>query len=227
MSKGLNFESPFMRALDIIANLLVLNVLTVICSLPIFTIGAAYTAMHKQLFKMRTNDEGYIVKDFFKEFGRNFKQATIVWLGILLVGGILGIDIYIFMEKGLEFAAYYKLAIYALFFTLCLCVVYVFPIISRYETTIKRALKNALAMAFYAFFKSILMVAVTIAPWVAAFFVPNFILVDFLFGFSLPAYVCVFLYNKTFADFEEKQSEAQREQEEQESEITEEKENRR
>ena len=123
MSKGLNFESPFMRALDIIANLLVLNVLTVICSLPIFTIGAAYTAMHKQLFKMRTNDEGYIVKDFFKEFGKNFKQATIIWLGILLVGGILGIDIYIFMEKGLEFAAYYKLAIYALFFTLCLCVV--------------------------------------------------------------------------------------------------------
>ncbi len=223
MSKGLNFESPFMRALDIIANLLVLNVLAVICSIPIVTIGASYTAMHKQLYRMKTDEDGYIVKDFFKEFGKNFKQATIIWLGILLVGGILGVDIYIFMEKGLEFAAYYKLAIYALFFTLCLCAVYVFPIISRYETTIKSALKNALAMAFYAFFKSILMVAVTVAPWVAAYFIPNFIMVDLLFGLSLPAYVCVFFYSRTFAEFEDKQSEALSEQEEQESEITDQK----
>ncbi len=226
MSKGLNFESPFMRALDIIANLLVLNVLAVFCSIPIVTFGASYAAMHKQLYRMRTNEEGYIVKDFFKEFGKNFKQATVIWLGILLVGGILGIDIYIFMEKGLEFASYYKLAIYALFFTLCLCAVYVFPIISRYETTTKRALKNALAMAFYAFFKSILMVAVTLAPWVAAYYIPNFILVDLLFGLSLPAYVCVFLYSRTFADFEDKQTEALREQEESEPENTEKKENR-
>lgn len=211
MSKGLNFESPFMRALDLIANLLVLNILAVICSIPIFTFGASYTALHKQLYKMRTDEEGYLVRDFFKEFASNFKQATLVWMGFLIVGGVLGIDVYIFMEKGLEFSNYYKLAIYALFFTIALCMVYVFPIIARYETTSKNAIKNALAMSFYAFFKSILMVAVTVAPWVVAVFVPNFVLIDLLFGVSLPAYVCVFLYNKTFADFEQKQEDAKAE----------------
>lgn len=223
MSKGLNFESPFFRALDIIANLLVLNILTVICSLPIFTMGAAYTAMSKQLYKMKTDEDGYIVRDYFKEFGKNFKQATGIWLGILLIGGILGVDIFIFTEKGLEFSAFYKLAIYALFFSLCLCVVYVFPIISRYETTAKNAIKNAFAMAFYAFFKSIFMVAVTVAPWIAAYFIPNVILIDLLFGISLPAYICAFFYSRTFSDFEEKQAEALKERELQESENTQQK----
>jgi uncharacterized membrane protein YesL len=175
------FESPFMRALDIIASLLVLNFLTVICSLPVFTFGAAYTALHRQLYKLRSNEDGYLVRDYFHEFKRNFKQATKVWL----------------------------VAVYALCFTLCLCTVYVFPILARYETTCRNALKNALAMAFFAFFKSILMVAVTIAPWVAAVFIPNFILIDLLFGFALPAYICVFLYAKTFQSFETKQEETE------------------
>lgn len=218
MSKGLNFESPFMRALEIIANLLVLNFLVVICSLPVFTFGAAYTALHRQLYKMRKNEDGYVVRDFFKEFKNSFKKATAVWLVLFAVGLVLGIDVYIFMEKGLEFASYYKFAIYALCFTFCLCAVYVFPIIARYETTVKNAVKNALAMAFYGFFKSILMVAVTIAPWVAAMYIPNFLLIDFLFGISLPAYVCVFLYSKTFAAFEQKQEEAMLEAQNEENE---------
>jgi uncharacterized membrane protein YesL len=213
MSKDF-FESPFMRALDIIANLLILNFLTVICSLPVFTFGAAYTALHRQLYRLRTNEEGYIVRDYFREFKRNFKQATAVWLVLLAIGLVLGIDIYIFTEKGLEFASVYKLAIYALCFTLCLCIVYVFPILARYETTAKNAVKNALAMAFFAFFRSVLMVAVTVAPWAAAVFVSNFILIDLLFGISLPAYVCVFLYAKTFRSFEENQENAAKEQEE-------------
>jgi uncharacterized membrane protein YesL len=208
------FESPFMRALDIIANLLILNFLTVICSLPVFTFGAAYTALHRQLYRLRTNEEGYIVRDYFREFKRNFKQATAVWLVLLAIGLVLGIDVYIFTEKGLEFASVYKLAIYALCFTLCLCIVYVFPILARYETTAKNAVKNALAMAFFAFFRSVLMVAVTVAPWAAAVFVSNFILIDLLFGLSLPAYVCVFLYAKTFRSFEENQENAAKEQEE-------------
>lgn len=203
------FESPFMRALDIIASLLVLNFLTVICSLPVFTFGAAYTALHRQLYKLRSNEDGYLVRDYFHEFKRNFKQATKVWLVLLAIGAVLGVDIYIFMEKGLEFASCYKLAVYALCFTLCLSTVYVFPILARYETTCRNALKNALAMAFFAFFKSILMVAVTIAPWVAAVFIPNFILIDLLFGFALPAYICVFLYAKTFQSFETKQEETE------------------
>jgi uncharacterized membrane protein YesL len=213
MSKDF-FESPFMRALDIIANLLILNFLTVICSLPVFTFGAAYTALHRQLYRLRTNEEGYIVRDYFREFKRNFKQATAVWLVLLAIGLVLGIDVYIFTEKGLEFASVYKLAIYALCFTLCLCIVYVFPILARYETTAKNAVKNALAMAFFAFFRSVLMVAVTVAPWAAAVFVSNFILIDLLFGLSLPAYVCVFLYAKTFRSFEENQENAAKEQEE-------------
>jgi uncharacterized membrane protein YesL len=56
------------------------------------------------------------------------------------------------------------------------------------------------------------MVAVTVAPWVLAAFVANFVLIDLLFGISLPAYICVFLYNKTFQAFEEKQEEAQQEE---------------
>lgn len=215
-NRGMDMDGPFFRGLEIIANLMVLNFLVIICSVPVFTAGAAFTALHKQLYRMRTNEEGYIVRGFFKEFKASFKQSTQIWLGILAVGAILGLDVYIFMEKGLEFEKYYKIGIYAIIFTAAITVLYVFPIIARYETTNKNVIKNAMAMAFAGFFKSIIMLAVTVAPWVAACFVANFVLLDMLFGISIPAYICVFLYHGTFKYFEKKQAEAQEEMREQE-----------
>ena len=68
---------------------MILNLLTLICCIPIITAGDAMTALYYMTVKMVKNEECYIVKGYFKSFKENFKQATIIWLIALLVGIIL------------------------------------------------------------------------------------------------------------------------------------------
>ena len=87
--KFLNLDSPLMRALSKMADLMWLNILTILCCIPIVTAGASFTAMHFVLLKIVRDEEGYITKDFFRSFKENFGQATVIWILSVLVGGLI------------------------------------------------------------------------------------------------------------------------------------------
>ena len=89
MGRFFDLDSPLMSALNKLADLISLNILVIICSLPVFTIGASMTALHYVVLKMVRNEEGYIIKSFFKSFKQNFRQATIIWLILLVLIGVL------------------------------------------------------------------------------------------------------------------------------------------
>ena len=61
-------DSPLMNFLSKIADIMILNLLIIICSIPVFTIGAAVSAAYYMAFKMVKNEETYIVRGFFKAF---------------------------------------------------------------------------------------------------------------------------------------------------------------
>ena len=75
-----------------LAELMWLNVLVFVCSLPIFTIGAATSAMHHVLIQIFRDEEDKITSTFFAAFKKNFKQATLVWLIYLAFYGLLLLD---------------------------------------------------------------------------------------------------------------------------------------
>ena len=76
-----------------VADLIMLNVVFLICCLPIVTIGASLTALHYVTLKMARNEESYIIRSFFKSFKQNFKQATVINLIMLAVAAILYMDL--------------------------------------------------------------------------------------------------------------------------------------
>lgn len=80
MSNFFNMDNGLFRALGKLADLMLLNILFLVCSLPIFTIGASFTAMYYVTLKLAENEEGYTPGAFLKSFKQNFKQATIIWL---------------------------------------------------------------------------------------------------------------------------------------------------
>ena len=80
MGKIFDMDSPVMRFLSRMADLMIMNLVVTICCIPIVTIGASITAMHYVMLKLVRGEDGYIVKDFFKSFKQNFKQSTIIWL---------------------------------------------------------------------------------------------------------------------------------------------------
>lgn len=73
-------NNPFWQFLNKMADLFLLSLLWMLCSLPVITFGASTTAFLAILMELNQNLEGSIFKDFFRKFRRFFKRATLVWL---------------------------------------------------------------------------------------------------------------------------------------------------
>jgi uncharacterized membrane protein YesL len=202
----LNIDSPFMQALNRIADMMWLNVLTLICCLPIITIGPALTALHYMALKMVRNEECYITKGYFKAFKDNFKKSLILWMILLFVAGVIIGDFYIIRTTQIHMVI--RMAITAASALVVFTAVFLFPVQARFENTIVRTIKNAFFISVLQFPKTILMVVLYLIPVALLIFFPQTTPLIFLFGVSVPVYLSAKLYNKFFKKFEDQILEA-------------------
>ena len=208
--KFMSLDSPLMRFLGKVADMMILNILVLFCSIPIITMGASLTAMHYVALKVVRNEESYITKDFFKSFKMNFKQATLMWLVVLAVGALIGYDIFIMTSTVVKIPSAIKVIILVVTAILALTMSFVFPLLSKFDNTSVNIFKNSFAISIAKFPRAIIMVVVSLAP-IAILFMPQYLPFFILFGFSVPAWICAILYNEVFKRLEEIVYEAERE----------------
>ena len=182
-------DSPFMNFLNKLCDIMILNILVLVFSLPIFTIGAAVTAGYYMSFKMVKNEESYIVKGFWKAFKENFKQSTALWLIILAVCGVLFAD--------------YRIVLYSGTLIIALGVSFVFALQARFTNTVKHTLKNAFLMALSHLPSAILFVVSYAVPVVLLYFIPQIFPVIVLLAIGLLIYLKSFLFLKIFKKYED------------------------
>lgn len=202
MGRIFDMDSPVMRFLGRVADLMILNLVTLLCCLPVVTIGASLTAMHYVLLKMVRNEDSYIIRSFFKSFKENFKQATVIWLIMLVFLIVFGADIMIINHSGMEFPSALKIILFALAMIGYMVMCYVFPVLCRFENTIRKTIKNALFMAILSFPKTIVMMVLYVSPIILIYFFTMAVPLVILFGVSAPAYLSAMLYSGTFKKFE-------------------------
>ena len=146
MNSLLNPDNPVMQFITKIVYSVYLNILWFMCCIPVVTAGAATTALYYVSLKMAKNEEGGITKSFFKAFKENFKQSTIVWLILLALGIVLGIDGYVLWHMRFENA--FWTVITAIFLVAAaaylIVVMYIFPLMARFDNTIFAMFKNSL-----------------------------------------------------------------------------------
>lgn len=193
-----------MQGLNKLGDLLWLNVLTLICCIPIITIGPSLTAMHYIALKIARNEEGYITRDFFKSFKQNFKQGTIIWLIMLFVIVVLLGDFYIINFSGLEFNGIIRSVLMAVALLVMFTSMFVFPVLAKFENTVFNIIKNAFLIGIAQLPKTILMMILNVIPVALFFFVPQIIPIVFMFGITIPAWVSAKLYSKFFKKLEDK-----------------------
>lgn len=201
-------DSPVMRVLNRVGDLMILNLIMIICCIPVVTAGAAFTAMHYVLLKIVRGEEGYLIRGFFKSFKANFKQATLIWLLMLAVVAVYVGDSLIFNYSGLEFPKALVIAVVAVGFVLLMIAVYIFPLLARFENSLKNTLKNAMILSFANLPRTILMILCYALPVVIAYFSNYALLFVFMFGISAPAYGAAFLYSGIFKKLEPEPEEA-------------------
>lgn len=202
MGRIFNLDSPLSRFLSRMADLMWLNILALVCCIPIFTIGASLTALNYVALKMVRNEEGYIRESFFKSFKQNFKQATLIWLIMLAALILLACDFYIIRMAPSLFPDWIKAVLFAITMLLLIGTMYVFPVLARFENNTKDIFKNSLFMGILSLPKTILMVICWIIPVAIGLVFYQILPLALALGMSLPAYGCALLYNKTFKRFE-------------------------
>ncbi len=146
MGNFLNPENRLMARLSKMSDALILGVLWLICSLPLITLGASSTSFYYTYHKVVRQKRGYLVREFFSAFKTNFKQATIIWVIMLIFYVITGIDCYIMFqslkEGGNSLIILFVVVILMLLVTMWgLCV---FPYLARFYNTTKAIMKNSM-----------------------------------------------------------------------------------
>lgn len=193
MPKFFNPDSPLMRFLTKLADLMILNLLFLLSCIPVVTIGAAWTAMYYVTLKMVRDEEDSIIRGFFRAFRRNWKQATILWLMVLGLGAVMVLDIRFLNAMGdSATAAAMKTAVEILGVLGLMVLQYLFPGLARFEASTGNTLKNACLLAVGNLPKTLLLSgaavgAVYLSCW-SNLTISVAIVVWVLMGFALMAY---------------------------------------
>ena len=211
------FDSPVMQFMGKVADMIILNLLTLILSIPIITFGAAYTAKYYVSMKIVRKEEGTLFKPYFKAFKDNFKQATLIWIIQLVILILLGIDWLWIYNKGFGNVN----EIYMVLLALLTCFVVfitatIFPFIARFEMTVKEAYKGAGLFSFLYFIKLALIAALEVITIIASVWYASWLPAILLFGTTTSFYFMNLTLIKGF-----KKLEARVEKEEEEKAVEE------
>ena len=160
-----HYENPFIQFLVRVGDLMILNLLFILCSLPVVTLGASLTALHRVTQNMLFEQEEPLIKAFFRAFRQNFKQSTLVWLVELVVIVSLVCDVLLVMayfNGGLAKAMYILVAVLAILVAGVFS--YLMPLIARYENGMRQQVNNAVILAIIKLPKTLLLMLLNLLP---------------------------------------------------------------
>lgn len=170
-----NYDNPVWRFVGRIWDLFILNLLWVICSIPILTFGASTTAMYYCTLKIaKDRDSGGMFTMFFHSFKDNIRQSTIIWIIMAFIGGILFFDIRFFSF----YSPIHNTVIRMIIFTVtCFLILlwlfiflYIFPIQAKFINSIKQTFKLALFMSIKHLVRTIIILAGSLIILIAVYY---------------------------------------------------------
>jgi uncharacterized membrane protein YesL len=188
--------------MNTLSEYVLLNLLWIICCIPIVTIGASTTALYYVTMQTAREEHGYIARNFFKSFKENFAQSTIIWLILLFLGAILSFNVSFWFTMKSSFGNIVGCIISVLLILYVFTLFYVFPLLARYSNSVKQTLKNALLISLQNLRRTLIITITNVLIVVAAYLVPTAIIFLVIFGFAFFAYVNSFHFVKIFKMYE-------------------------
>ncbi|MGN0513324.1 MAG: YesL family protein [Lachnospiraceae bacterium] len=140
-------ENGFFGFMNRIGDIVFLNLVFLITCIPVVTIGNSLIALYCVSLKMAKGEEGYVVRGYFKAFKDNFKKGIIVGISLELILAVLIYDAIVLLQSDASYAFpgfFITVVAIAVIFAM---MQYLFPLIARYENTIRNSVKNALLLA--------------------------------------------------------------------------------
>ena len=141
--KFFSVDSPLYRFLSKLLDVIRLNFLWILFSIPLVTIGASTVAALSVALKMADDEEGYIGRSFLKAFRENWKQGTVLGLITLVALYAIYLDFQFF--EALEGNPMIFLLVGILSIVVVVsALLYASPLAARYENTLFRTIQNSI-----------------------------------------------------------------------------------
>lgn len=141
--KFFSVDSPLYRFLSKLLDVIRLNFLWILFSIPLVTIGASTVAALSVALKMADDEEGYIGRSFLKAFRENWKQGTVLGLITLVALYAIYLDFQFF--EALEGNPMIFLLVGILSIVVVVsALLYAYPLAARYENTLFRTIQNSI-----------------------------------------------------------------------------------
>lgn len=170
MGKIFDINSPVMRFLAMVANLFMANLLFIICCLPVVTVGASFAALNKVVKDVLSEKgDAAVFKPFFRAFCEYFKQATVIWLIMVIVLVVAAWSVLLSAAMG-DAVSKLSQTVFGIVAIVVLAVaLYLFPLIARFQNTLGRHLRNALILAIANLPRTVLITVVNAIPFLVAY----------------------------------------------------------
>ncbi|MBE6943335.1 MAG: DUF624 domain-containing protein [Ruminococcaceae bacterium] len=176
-------------------HIMLLNLLWVLFSLPVVTIGASTTALYSVLIKMKNGLESNLFRDFWDAFRQNFRQATVMWLLFLCAAFVFTTDIVFFLNMGGFFGTFFAMVFFGLDIILLMLGTYAFPMQATFDNKIVTTLKSALYLSFRHFGWTVVLLALGVLTFVVIWI---FWISCFWIVFGLAAFINAGIFDKIF-----------------------------
>ena len=188
-------------------DLMVLNVLWLLCCLPVFTFGPASSALSRVMITLVRGGSEAVAKNYFIAFRRDFGRAVV--LGLI---GLAGLAIAV---SDILFAVSLSGGMKILFLIVAVLVsslvfsylAYIFALHAFFENSIAGQIRNALSLAAASPMETLAIWLCFAVPVAAILLLPRIVLVYIgflyiLFGVSCPAYFAAKHQAKVIARFD-------------------------
>ena len=202
--KLFNPDSRIMIFLSHVADLVILNILWLLCCIPVVTIGASTTAMYHVIRHWQKDSVSSIMRDFFQSFKEDFKQATPVYL-ILLIPTVAVVmnAMLIFNPDNSAAVPSYLLVIWFISALILLFISsFVYPVMAFFADSIFKTLRNAMVLALANLPRTILISVLNLLPVILLFVNLSFFLQSSIFwlliGGALVAYLNMSILKPVF-----------------------------
>lgn len=210
MKNLFSIENPFMEILSKFADMMFINILTLFCCFPLITIGAAITANHKVMQNLVMKEEKPLFCSYFHSFRINFKQSTIVWLFLLFF--LFSFSCSVALIAG-RFDGTFATILYVCIAVMAVLIFsvssYMFPLIARYENSLREHLHNSIWLAIAKMHKTLLMLVLNALPLIILLISTRLfmdsLVIWMLVGVSLLIYASNCLLKPVFAELESRQ----------------------
>jgi len=202
-----NYENPVWQFMGRIADLMILNAMALIFSIPIITIGASWTALYYCTVKIVRKEDTYVWKEFWNSFKNNFKQATIIWLILIPFLAILFVDVLMWYNDPTLLPKVLKVTTVIVICIVLAITIYVFTILSHFVNTTRNTLKNAILVSMINIPYTLYFMFLLFLPIVIVWIDLRFMMLDMLMGISLPALLASFGWSRIFKKLEPQKQE--------------------